>query len=278
MATTTHFGWPAPAQSDTYDIDQYTQTLIAIDDLIFAANQAIEALDVGSDVVDVVGVYDKDNYPEPKPATDLKHYDYTKLKLGDIIKVLQDESQIDISETMEDAPISYYRKIAEPAEPEDIPFSLIGTLGPYTSKIEVQRMMPTVEDVVLPGEYSWVDITTEMLNEGTVLYNPGDSCRSDGTNGDLFDTPLTYNRIIEVTYDDEQGQEQEMNIYTNNGNTWSLSSDTFTAFGYKYLPPDESYTSWPDPVENKNKYAASFRNNENYYPRIYQSRFVPIEP
>ena len=65
-----------------------------------ALQTQIDAIESRTDVIDVVACYNKDNYPNPKPASDLVHY-AGSISDKDVIKVLIDESH--------NKAVSYYR-------------------------------------------------------------------------------------------------------------------------------------------------------------------------
>lgn len=136
----TEYGFDLPEQPDQYDIDQYSDTIQKINDMLKDINTEIEVLDSNSDVVDVVSVY---NRGSDISKTDIVHYDTSHLTNNAIIKVLADETQNNA--------ISYYRFTKNNLLPPTWSHTLIGTIGPYLTTTEINTLLnnslPKVEEI-----------------------------------------------------------------------------------------------------------------------------------
>lgn len=125
---TTEYGFDLPEQRDPYDIDQYSNTIQKINDMLKDICTEIEVLEAGSDVVDVVA-----------SKAELDAYDKSHLTNNSIIKVLKDESESDA--------ITYYRFTKNDLLPPTWTVTLIGSIGPYVTTIKINDFLPKVEEI-----------------------------------------------------------------------------------------------------------------------------------
>lgn len=102
----------------------------------------IDTIEARSDVVDVVACYDKDDYEEPKPDTDLVHYDTSGLSDNDIVKVLIDETH--------DNSVSYYRWVITSAsgEPTEGEWVFVGSVEAYYTKSETDAIVEELHEQI----------------------------------------------------------------------------------------------------------------------------------
>ena len=123
----------------------------------------IDAIEARTDVVDVVSCYDKDNYEEPKPETDLVHYDASVLSDNDVVKVLIDETHNDA--------VSYYRWIITSAsgEPTEGEWVFVGSVEAYYTKSETDAIAAALQEQIDKDieviNYSDYGTTTALSDE-----------------------------------------------------------------------------------------------------------------
>ncbi len=140
-------------------------------DIRSAADQEIwteiEAIEAGSDVVDIVGTY-----------AELQQYDTSTLQNNDVIKVLTDETH--------DNAISYYRWNATTQA-----FTYVGSEGPYYTASETDTLLATKQDKLIAGSNIQIaaDGKTISATDTTYTHFTGATASADGTQG-LVPGPL----------------------------------------------------------------------------------------
>lgn len=107
----------------------------------------VDALEVRSDVVDVVACYDNGG---DTSKTDLVHYDKSHLTDNDIIKVLTDETLYNKT--------TYYRYSIQSSM-----FRLIGSVGPYATTAELSLYVPNTRTINNKALVSSIVLTPEDI-------------------------------------------------------------------------------------------------------------------
>lgn len=145
----------------------------------------IDTIVASSDVKDIVGTY-----------AELEDYDTSTLGDRDIIKVLQDETQLDQT--------TYYRWSTSTET-----FSLIGAEGPYYTKAQTNELLDEKQDELTPGEnISIVDESGDLvISAQDTTYTAGYGLELNGTefsvDPDIVQDTLTAGDNI--TIEDESG-------------------------------------------------------------------------
>lgn len=121
----------------------------------------IEAIEAGSDVVDIVGTY-----------AELQQYDTSTLQNNDVIKVLTDETH--------DNAISYYRWNATTQT-----FTYVGSEGPYYTASETDTLLAAKQDKLIAGSNIQIatDGKTISATDTTYTHFTGATASADGTAG-----------------------------------------------------------------------------------------------
>lgn len=140
----------------------------------------IEAIEVASDVVDVVGT-----------KAELDSYDTSALKDNDIIKVLQDE-------THDDA-IAYYRWNASTEA-----FAFVGVEGPYYTASETDALLADKQDILIAGTN--IQINDNVVSATDTTYTAGDNITIDNN-------VISANKDAVTLYAKPQGYSNRYNFY-----------------------------------------------------------------
>ena len=147
----------------------------------------IDAITSGTDVVDVVSVYDRTNY-DPQPLTDIVHYDTSKLKDQNIVKVLLDETHNDAT--------SYYRWFVNP----EGHWSYIGSLGPFYTKAETDsRLAEEAQTRAARDQQLQDDLSAEINRSTTTDTELQNSLNQEAIDRSTADTTLTNNLQAHVS-------------------------------------------------------------------------------
>lgn len=165
----------------------------------------IEAIEAGSDVVDIVGTY-----------AELQQYDTSTLQNNDVIKVLTDETHGNA--------ISYYRWNATTQT-----FTYVGSEGPYYTASETDTLLAAKQDKLIAGSNIQIaaDGKTISATDTTYTHFTGATASADGTQG-LVPAPVTGDQTKFLSGDGTWQTIQSSPTYTA-GNGIDITNDVISA-------------------------------------------------
>ena len=130
-----------------------------VDDADNDLQSQIDTIESRTDVIDVVACYDYNNYEEPKPTSDIVHYNTASGKISDkdVVKVLIDETHNDT--------VSYYRYSTSTSS-----FSYVGSVEAYYTKAETDGFVSDLqaqidEDIEVVPYQTTTALTDEQVTK-----------------------------------------------------------------------------------------------------------------
>ncbi len=189
----------------------------------------IETIEARSDVVDVVACYDYNSYEEPKPTSDIVHYDTTggKISNNDVVKVLIDETHNDA--------VAYYRWVVTSGVGA---WTYIGSVEAYYTKAETDAIELALQNQIDKDieviNYSDYGTTTALSDELVAKAIAGKVAIYDSSSGgevyllgNAWSGGLTFRNIYSFSTSSGSLVPATLNIY-NHQITLNLNTKKFS--------------------------------------------------